>query len=266
MGSVSIPSITSRLRILNLSSKFYSSYKTGVAVHLNQNVHRCKFPRPFIQITFPKLKIIDEKDSLKVEFTGGSNLEDLFELAIQWSVCKNIEIATLRYQTRSKQFDLIMSLVLFAKRHGLQGLGSDMVNHLKPLIIKQRSVLKPSHIRDVQTLISPHPIQELFVQAAVKPYLEFRIDPNHREMAASFPSSSSDDESYRDEAHRMAFAGNHFIYEKELKNYPEFELELMRLARKLWWKREVTKKSGGRGGLGIRTFIVDPLDGEQILL
>ncbi|EHL03341.1 hypothetical protein M7I_0560 [Glarea lozoyensis 74030] len=170
-----------------------------------------------------------------------------------WSVCKNIEIDTLHYQTRSKQFDLIMSLVLFAKKYGLRGLGSDMVNHLKPLLIKQRSVLKPSHIRDVQTLVSPHPIQELFVQAAVKPYLEFRIDPNHREMTASFSSSSSDDDSYRDEAHRIAFAGNHFMYEKELKTCPAFELELMRLAGKLWWKREVTKKSGGRGGMGIRT-------------
>jgi hypothetical protein len=92
---------------------------------------------------FTKLQITNDQESPKLELGRGVS-KDLFNLAIQWAVCKNIEIDTTCYNNPSTQFDEITSLVLFANSAGVNGLGADMVNHLKPLILKKPSVLRPS--------------------------------------------------------------------------------------------------------------------------
>ena len=243
----------------------YSYHTSGVAVYfLGGKAHSCSFPLDLIQSSFPRLNIIYEKRSPKVEFKG-DNDEALFNLAIQWRGCKNIEIDTSHYWSRSQRFDMIINLVIFARRYGLVGLGADMVKHLKPLILKQRSVLLGRHIREAEKLVSPHPIQELFAQAAVKSRLEFKVDPNHRDMNTSFSSSYSEDDAGMDEAHRAAYAGNNWVYESVSKTCPRFKEAVMDLAMEAWSKRDTKKGRVGKTNMLV-THVVDPLDGGQIIL
>jgi hypothetical protein len=251
-------------------------------------MHECKFPLTTIKQIFTKLRIVNNQNSPRLELWKEGS-KDLFDLAMQWSCCKNIQIDTTRCNNVSKQMEQIMSLVLFAEKAGVKDLSAGMVKHLKPLILElrsERSELNSHHIRTAETLPSPHPIQKLFAEAAMRSRYEFRLDPAYRRMNTSFSSSASDeaDESHRDEAHRMAYEGDKWIYAKAMKRNPKFAQEVNKLMMSMWESRglpktkervpegramkgKATKGKGRQGDENTRNWVViDPLDGTEIVL
>jgi hypothetical protein len=176
-------------------------------------------------------------------------------------VCKKVQLEVSQFPTHSTKISALLDVVLFSITIGLPGPGWALALAMKELLIEQQDALKPAHIRTAYTLREDHPIRKLFVQAAVRPYLEHRED-DHSRIGPDY--DDSEDEAI-DNARRNA-SGHKFVFDKEKKNIHRFAFDLYDNADKVWRKRDSVRTGKRRGITSFTNRVTCPLTGDRFTI
>ncbi|RDL36692.1 uncharacterized protein BP5553_06044 [Venustampulla echinocandica] len=232
----------------------------GVTITLESVKHPCKFPKKFLMKTFGFFRdhfSVPNTETQKVSMRGVK--KEIFDPIVQWAVCKHIQLDPEKYTMPSNRITGILDMVELADKLGLPGFGHGMSIDLTTILAKDRTALRGHHIRKAYTFEPSHPIQAVFVKAAVRPFLEFRDVEIGKDKSMAY---GDDDAYYSNDARRIAFHGDLFQFDLQMRLFPNFELQLMRAAKDIWHSRIVETRRGGRNPI-FTTFLKDPLTGER---
>jgi hypothetical protein len=181
---------------------------------------------------------------------------EMFDLAIQFAICKSVELSKPNTRSRSVEITSMLDLVFVAIRLGLSGLGYGMAVRLKNVLIDKRNALQGSHIERAYRLNRGHPIREVIVQSLGRAYFTFQDSPT----SGKTPIYSKGE---GDNARRNAFSGERFLFQDQLDNLDEFKRELEgEVISTLKHRTDIRSRSGKTHKISY----TDPLSGEIFTL
>jgi len=192
---------------------------------------------------------------------------DIFDLAIQYSVCKRFKLAPAQRRNISNEISTVLDLVVLASKLGFQGSESDLAAHLKRVLVRNRDwdrdELECSHVRTAYTLPEGHPVRRLFAQALARSWGEFHH--NRAEDDESFEVSRSGSESTSlNEAQRRAWETTEWKYNNEYCDIKAFRFDVVEEFGKMWQRMDRVETKL-KNFVPYRIFLVDPLTKKQFL-
>lgn len=97
---------------------------------------------------------------------------------MQWAVAKNFHLDAEKYQTATEEINAMLHMVHLGthlKMVQFEALGESIAKTLTEILVKDRRALIGAHIRFAfKNFESSHPIQLVFVNAAVQDRIEFK--------------------------------------------------------------------------------------------
>jgi hypothetical protein len=197
----------------------------------------------------------------------------LFDLAIQCLVSKDFTLEPDPVRSKSSEITILLDLMSLAAMLGLPDPSEPINKQLRDILINDRRALRRMHIRKAFRLDDKHGIQELFVKAVVREYMQTRSsrlnsDEIDTEDTGDTDDDDDDEERYRDGAHRAFQAKYRFSFQKELSTIRAFKHQLLEEQDNVL---NSGKKFVARSGTRLRNVIystkyADPLDGELFTL
>jgi hypothetical protein len=181
---------------------------------------------------------------------------EIFDLAIQFAICKTIQLNRSQARTKSAEITSMLDLVLLAIKIGLPGAGYGIAARLKDILIDQRNALQGSHIETAYTLKKGHPIRKVIVKSLARAYFVFQEPPTSRKAQVYRKGEG-------DNARRNAFSGERFIVQDQLDSLDEFKRELSDATMDILHNRN---DCSSRSGKTHRISYTDPLSGENFSL
>jgi hypothetical protein len=165
-----------------------------------------------------------------------------FDLVVQFVICNNI---MLDANPNEEQINSILELVEAAIHLGLPGLTSlitRMVFKLRGILSNDHLALKRSHIRGAYGLEKDgEPIQELFVLASVRRYLQYQSESR---TVSQFEDGEDDG---MNAAQQASYSGSEFVFSQEMKRIPQYKEKLWEKVHECLATREREKRRPERG-------------------
>lgn len=118
---------------------------------------------------------------------------------------------------------ILINLVHECLKYGLPDPSKAVEKVIRRLLIKERSLLKNAHIRNIYNLPNGNLLQKLVVQAVVQQFMKTNKTKHLEE-----PPDQSDDEEYLGEGRADERYWRVFRYEETLVTNEAFELDLLR--------------------------------------
>jgi hypothetical protein len=234
--------------------------RDGVSIILASGKHPCKFPKGLLWKNFDLFR--EQLESSPHGALCEETLElpgvqrEMFDLAIQFAICKSIQLNKSQAKRKSDEITSMLEFVLLAIKIGLSGPGYSIAARLKDILVNQRNALQGRHIETAYTLKKGHPIRKVVVQSLARAYFAFKE-----------PATSRQTQVYRkgegDNARRNAFSGERFIVQDQLDSLDEFNRELSDEAMNILRNRN---DHYSRSGKTHRISYTDPLSGENFSL
>ncbi|KAF4631351.1 hypothetical protein G7Y89_g6783 [Cudoniella acicularis] len=269
----------------------FGQYDGGVTVILKEGVHPRKFPKLTLWTNFTLFKLPEHFGPAENFDEENTTLQlkeitrETFDLAIQW--IKKIKEALEKKKT-NKTFDpneinkavdpkeikgaeitVVLELLAFGERYGLEGLGASMAKHLKLILQEDRRVNRDEPVLTSEQILSAYAlsiaydrkIQRLFVEAAARPYLEFKKDKTQIDEDVPLVK----DLKKLKPAHQKSILRHQFRYRDALNSNICFANDLNELAMDVWHSREEEKRN--TRSLDPKNkyiyYCFDPLTGEK---
>jgi hypothetical protein len=186
----------------------------------------------------------------------------VFDLALQTLYCKKFSLELDVGLSTEKEITLLLDLVELSIMLGFPDPGLPVVDHTRFLLVEKRRALTTTHIQRAYTLEANHPIQKLFVQAAIQQYM--RRDREYDQPDEGEEYCYPDDD--LDDAHAdYDFDyGMRFRYIREFRSITAFKTDLMYAVNdvltaseeQVIWGSKKTNRPQQR-----MTVYQDPLDG-----
>jgi hypothetical protein len=187
---------------------------------------------------------------------------DLFDLAIQCLVAKDIALQPNLARTSIEEITIILNLAFLIIKLGFPDLGEATVCQLKKILINERKALRVQHIRRAYTLPAGHPIRYLFCQAVVREYMmETRASNGFGKM----DNDDSDDEltPAQASAYRPGFRYKQLL--ETIRDFRHDVLEAQDKVLKEGYTDKVIKQATKRSPQQTERHYQDPLDPDREL-
>ncbi|PQE08758.1 hypothetical protein CJF31_00010260 [Rutstroemia sp. NJR-2017a BVV2] len=201
----------------------------------------------------------------------------MFDLVIQYMVCRNVSFGDIATMT-SGFIRAIINLLVLSTRLVIQGMSTVLVNILEDTLKEARknattsSILKAVHIHKAYANFGKHhPLLKLLVKACVRPYMEAGITYNNSDSSSDADSNSDGSES-DDEEEKVPAAIDMDVISKQhgylvYKFIRAFKIDLILAADKTRRNRvSRPRKTHSKNFKDVVTWYTDPLDSEQFTL
>ncbi|PQE09734.1 hypothetical protein CJF30_00009634 [Rutstroemia sp. NJR-2017a BBW] len=195
---------------------------------------------------------------------------NLFDLVIQYMICRNVSFGDVPTLTSGFIRDII-ELMVFSTRLEIRGMSTLLLTILEDTLREARenlmSILKAVHIHTgYKNFGKHHPIRKLLVKACVKPYMKERTDYNNSDSDCDSDDSASDDEEGKNldiDMDVISRQDGHLAY----KFNRAFKFDLILAADKTRRNRESRPRNPhSRSFTNVVTWYTDPLDSKQFTL
>jgi hypothetical protein len=260
MGSVRHYCISYPIAMLTRASNTFGE-SGGIQIALKSGYHPCKFPKGLLsshfsifreQLTPTPSELIEEPREETIDLQDIDR--EVFDLAIQLAITKSFQLPQSR--TRSSQIAVLLELVILTTRLGLFGAEWNIAARLKEVLLDRRNALQGYHIETAYTLKKGHPIRKVIVQSLGRAYLIFK-QPLEMKKSQVYRSGEGDN------ARRNAFGIERFLFQNQLDNIDDFNLELSTQVIDIIHDRsEVMSRSGKTR----KITYTDPLSEEEFSL
>lgn len=222
----------------------------------------------------PKKVLCDNFDFLKHSIESAANEESgpsqtrvtiphvsggAFDLVTQFMIRGDITLEGIQNEERISSILALIdaAIKLFVPSHRLGALVHNMVSKLKAILSADYLALIPCHIRKAYELEDgPYirEVQDLFVSATVKRRVLYKREKT--EIISPFEDDDDDDMSA---AQKASYSGTNFIFDREMRDFPQFGKALWYAVHECWDTRVHETKNPRRGIKKDRIIYTDPL-------
>ncbi|KAH6709543.1 hypothetical protein BKA61DRAFT_696236 [Leptodontidium sp. MPI-SDFR-AT-0119] len=241
---------------------------TGIQIELDSGIHPCHLPENALR-RVPGFRAWLAANPLRsgverIMKVSEVSLE-IFNLAMQWAVCSVGQLTRVQRKSKASEITAFIDLAIFASKVNI-GLGKEngaFMTKLKAILIKYQGALQGSHVRKAfENLRTGHQIRKLFIQASLRPYVEFH-NAGENLMETGESDSESIDEGRLNPAQRAAYRKDRFCYHSEFKQIEDYQNELLKEFHRVWWARNSQDQKYGKKHFCHITTLTDPLTGER---